>query len=130
MKPRIAKAPLQHTRQPREGDSRAHLAFIRSLPCCVCGTYGITQAHHLLRWDDRPKGMGRKHPDKSAIPLCARHHLATSGTDSAHGAGDDESWLAGKGIDGRALAAALWRASCDYDKGLRIVQRAKQVEAR
>ncbi len=131
--PRIAKAPLQHTRQPREGDSRAHLAFIRQLPCCVCGVHGgiydpFTQAHHLLRADDRPKGTGRKHLDKYAIPLCSLHHLATSGTDSAHGAGNDETWLAGHGIDGRALAAALWRASGDYDKGLRIVQRAKKVE--
>ncbi len=47
----------------------------------------------------------------------------------------EDSWQnaypdANKGIDGRALAAALWRASGDLDKGLRIVSRAKKVGAK
>lgn len=127
--PRIAKRMPQHVRQPRPGDSRAHLEFIRKLPCCVCGIHGgiyspYTVAHHLLRADNRPKGTGRKHLDKYAIPLCTIAHR------DVHAHGNDEAWLTERGIDGRALAAALWRVSGDLDKGRRIVSRAKRVEAR
>ena len=38
-------------------------------------------------------------------------------------AGDEEAWLADQGIDGRALAAALWRISGNLEAGMRIVYR-------
>lgn len=129
MKPRIPKNLPPRQKRARDGDSKAHLAFIRSLPCCVCGN-GLTQAHHILRADDRPKGTGRRNHDKYALPICAFHHIAQFGHDTAHGSGNDEAWLQGHGIDGRALAAALWRVSGDLDAGLRIVERCKQVEAK
>lgn len=121
--PRISRSVPMKRKQPRYGDSKKHLAFIRSLPCCVCGS--DAEAHHLLRADSLPKGTGRKNLDRHAIPLCPAHHNRSN--DSAHMHGDDEAWLAGKGIDGRALADALWRVTDDYEKGLRIVQRAKKV---
>lgn len=119
---RISRNIPSRQRMPRPGDSKAHLAFVRSLPCCVCG--GPAEAHHLLRAGDGPKGMGRKNLDKFALPLCFSDHRG--GKDSAHGHGDDEEWLASKGIDGRALAASLWRVSGDYEAGLRIVERARR----
>lgn len=57
--------------------SRFYLAFIRSLPCLVCGIRrGIEAAH------TGPRGLGQKSSDLSAIPLCRQHHR--TGTDSLH----------------------------------------------
>ena len=57
--------------------SRTYLAWIRTLPCAVCGeTRGIEASH------TGPHGLGQKSSDYSTIPLCARHHR--SGVDSYH----------------------------------------------
>jgi hypothetical protein len=54
-----------------------YLAWIRTQPCCVCGsTRGIEASH------TGPRGLGQKSPDSSAIPLCAKHHR--TGDDSYH----------------------------------------------
>ena len=54
-----------------------YLAWIRTQPCCVCGSRKAIEASHT-----GPHGIGQKSPDRSAIPLCARHHR--TGTDSYH----------------------------------------------
>lgn len=57
--------------------SHHYLAWIRTLPCVVCGsTQGIEASH------TGPHGLGQKSSDYSAIPLCARHHR--TGRDSYH----------------------------------------------
>ena len=57
--------------------SRAYLAWIRSLPCAICGeTRGIEASH------TGPHGIGQKSSDYSAIPLCDKHHRTAS--DSYH----------------------------------------------
>lgn len=54
-----------------------YLAWIRALPCTVCGsTRGIEASH------TGPHGLGQKSSDYSAIPLCYRHHQG--GPDSYH----------------------------------------------
>jgi len=96
--------------------SRDHLAFIRSLPCPIYPDEGPIEAHHLLRVD-RTRGIGRRAADRYAIPLSTKAHR------ELHDAGDEEAWLAERGIDGRALAAALWRVSGDLEAGLRVMLR-------
>ena len=54
-----------------------YLAWIRTLPCLVCGARRGIEASHT-----GPHGLGQKSPDASAIPLCARHHR--TGKDSYH----------------------------------------------
>ena len=54
-----------------------YLAFIRTLPCAVCGTRRNIEAAH-----SGPHGLGQKAPDSSAIPLCVKHHR--TGSDSYH----------------------------------------------
>jgi len=61
--------------------------------------------------------MGQRAADRYAIPLSVRAHR------ELHAAGDEEAWLAAMGVDGRALAAALWRVSGDIEAGMRIVIR-------
>jgi len=54
-----------------------YLAWIRTQPCCVCGSKKTIEASHT-----GPHGIGQKSPDTSAIPLCAKHHR--TGNDSYH----------------------------------------------
>ena len=62
---------MKPQRKPR------YLAWIRSQPCCVCGSTRGVEASHT-----GPHGVGQKSPDTSAIPLCAKHHR--TGNDSYH----------------------------------------------
>jgi len=53
----------------------AYLAWIRTLPCCVCPLDDRTQAHHLKHGrGDRKGGMGIRVHDRLTIPKCPRHH--------------------------------------------------------
>ena len=54
-----------------------YLAWIRTLPCLVCGARRGIEASHT-----GPHGLGQKSPDTSAVPLCTRHHR--TGKDSYH----------------------------------------------
>ena len=54
-----------------------YLAWIRKQPCVVCGTRWRIEASHT-----GPRGLAQKSSDRSAIPLCAKHHR--TGDDSYH----------------------------------------------
>src|ERR1700682_5164456 len=62
-----------------------YLAWIRTQPCCVCGSKKAIEASHT-----GPHGLGQKSPDSSAIPLCAKHHR--TGADSYHRLGPRKFW--------------------------------------
>jgi len=79
--------------------SRAYLAHVASLGCCICRA--SAQAHHLLRAGG--KAMGRKAGDDMTIPLCAAHHT------ELHADGNEPRWLASHGIDGPALARRIYQ---------------------
>lgn len=116
---RIKRDAPRPKREPRPGDSRAHLAWLKTLSCVICGIRADDPHHLLGNLDGLPKGMGRKNEDRWAVPVCRRHH------DAAHAAGDDEAWFTGQGIDARALAAGLWRVTGDGDAGDRLIYRAR-----
>ena len=116
--PRIPKGITRPKREPRPGMSPMHLDLVRQLPCCVCGLYGYdVQPHHLLRTGEH--GMGRKSSDRWAVSLCRVHH------DGLHADGDEEAYLAYYGIDGRALAQALWRYTGDLERMQAAVWKAR-----
>jgi hypothetical protein len=103
-------------KQRRPGDDKNHLAMVRLLPCCICGVTRNIDAHHLLIDDSgMPKGMGRKNTDRWAISLCHHHHMAL------HRRGDEDGFLSGHGIDGRALARSLWESRGDMESMTRVV---------
>ncbi len=54
-----------------------YLAWIRTLPCIICGRTGRIEAAHT-----GPHGIAQKSSDTSAVPLCSRHHR--TGRDSYH----------------------------------------------
>ena len=50
---------------------RAHLAFVASQPCLICGRCPA-QAHHLRF--AQPRALGMKVSDEFTVPLCNTHH--------------------------------------------------------
>lgn len=50
---------------------RKFLAFVRSLPCVVCGRQRGVEAAHTSAGE---RGMAQKVSDRLAIPLCVPHH--------------------------------------------------------
>lgn len=63
-------------RTPRRQDKK-HLAWIRTLPCVICGDNTTTEAAHIrtanLEIGKDDFGWGRP-SDKWALPLCGAHH--------------------------------------------------------
>ena len=116
---RIPKNLPAPVKRERDGMDRKHLQNVRDLPCCITGTVIAVEAHHLLRTGEH--GMGRKSADRWAIPLTAEIHAAL------HRAGDEDAFLAGQGIDGRALASALWAERGNLEGMLRVTLRALQA---
>lgn len=93
--------------------SKAHIAFLRQLPCCVTG-HPSGPPHHLLRGSD--KCGGRTAGDNFALPMCPEMH------DALHHDGDETKFLGSHGIDGPALANALYAATGDHEQGLRVLR--------
>jgi hypothetical protein len=92
-------------RQPRV-EHPAYLAYVRTLPCLVCGKPGRSDPAHLrssaLQYGKRATGMAEKPDDKWTLPLCRHHH------DEQHRE-NELGWWAGKGIvDPFAVAVALY----------------------
>jgi DNA recombination protein Rad52 len=85
---------------PKRVRDAAHLQFVASLPCLVCGRTP-SQAHHLRF--AQPRSMGSKVSDEWTVPLCLLHHRAL------HDVGSEEKWWAEQGIDAKAEAERLWR---------------------
>lgn len=112
---RMGKPPVRH------GMSESHLDNVRQCMCLICGKEGPgkVDSHHLLRTGEH--GTGRRSADKWAVPLCSglndEHHLGRNGP---HAHGDEDAWFAEHGLDGRAIAAALWRARGDLEAMQRI----------
>ena len=98
---------------------RKHLAFVASLPCCITGTPHGVVCHHLLRGTGEKCG-GRKSGDNWAIPLCGNMHA------ELHADGNETRFLKRWGIDGPALAKALYEASGDYEQACKAIQEARE----
>lgn len=78
----------------------AHLKYVASLPCLVCGRMPC-HAHHLRFI--QPRSLGSKPSDEWTVPLCPIHHRAL------HDAGREAEWWLAKGIDAKAEAERLWQ---------------------
>lgn len=96
-------------KRPRVED-KAHLAFIRTLSCCICGKPGPDPAHIRSAsavHGKRETGGSEKPHDKWTVPLCREHH------DQQHAVGNELLWWASTGIDPFGLALALYSATGD-----------------
>src|SRR3954466_3200558 len=96
-----------------------HLAFIRTLPCVVCGNNIETEAAHV-RMADRSvakpmTGIATKCDDRFTVPLCGTHHR------HQHEVGNEHKFWLAVGIDPIKAALALYSVSSDYQRGEQIV---------
>lgn len=105
-------------RQPRVKDE-AHLAFVRTLPCIVCGDNTSTEAAHIRGGDPRilkrQAGMGEKSDDVFTLPLCNEHHAMQ------HRMNEAKFWL-WVGVDPFLVALALFYHRGDQQKCEQILQ--------
>lgn len=110
-------------RMPRQKIS-THLAFLRELPCLVCGNPIETQAAHLRYSDARivkmNAGVGAKADDFFCVPLCGKHH------DEQHKTGDELKFWRRYGIDPILYALRLWSVTGNYEIGYQVVSAAVQ----
>lgn len=85
--------------EPKRLRSSAHLAFVASRPCLICGR-NRAHAHHLKF--AQPTALGRKVSDEFTVPLCSFHHH------ELHQHGDERVWWETHRIDALAVAEELW----------------------
>lgn len=100
----------------RDGNSKAHAELIRKLPCCVCPKTPGGQIHHIKATGLR--GAGMRSPDKCGVPMCPECHL--QGVERA-GSKNELAWFSKRGIEALELAAALWNATGDLPRMVKIV---------
>ena len=85
--------------EPRRYRDRAHLKFVSSQPCLLCGRRP-SDAHHLRF--AQPRALGRRVSDEFAVPLCRTHHRVL------HTRGDEAAWWESVKLDPVTVARELW----------------------
>ena len=78
---------------------KAHLRFVASQPCLVCGRQP-SDPHHLRF--SQPRALGLKVSDEFTVPLCRGHHR------QLHQAGNEVVWWEGLKINALDIAKGLW----------------------
>ncbi len=110
-------------KRPRIEDKQ-HLAWIRTLSCCICGKPNPDPAHIRTAnaiYGKAETGGQSKPADKWVTPLCREHH------DEQHKENEIKFW-AKYGIDPFGLALSLFACSGDdeiADGILRSIRKAK-----
>jgi hypothetical protein len=85
--------------EPRRLRDKAHLRFVASQPCLICGR-SPADAHHLRFAQSR--GMGLKVSDEFTVPLCRTHHRDN------HRFGDERAWWSKQAIDPLNVSQQMW----------------------
>jgi len=85
--------------EPKRLRDKAHLRFVASQPCLVCGRQP-SDPHHLRF--SQPRALGLKVSDEFTVPLCRGHHR------QLHQAGNEVAWWEGLKINALPIAKALW----------------------
>lgn len=109
--------------EPRRYRNKAHLRFVATKACLVCGRKP-SDPHHLRFL--QPRALGRKVSDEFAVPLCRIHHRLV------HRVGNEAAWWKEAGIDPVEAARKLWkRTRLDEDKSesVAVQTSATQVES-
>lgn len=99
------KSGLTHP-EPRRIRNRAHVRFVASQPCLVCGRLP-SDPHHLRFAQQR--ALGRKVSDEFTVPLCRGHHR------ELHRCGNEIAWWEKQRIEPLSAARSLWLESRGLD---------------
>jgi hypothetical protein len=85
--------------EPKRLRDKAHLKFVASQPCILCGRQP-SDPHHLRF--AQPRAIGLKVSDEFAVPLCRGHHR------QLHQTGNEEAWWRDRQINALEIARGLW----------------------
>jgi hypothetical protein len=85
--------------EPKRLRDKAHLRFVASQPCLVCGRQP-SDPHHLRF--AQPRALGLKVSDEFTVPLCRGHHR------QLHQAGNEVVWWKNLNINALEIAKELW----------------------
>jgi Rad52/22 family double-strand break repair protein len=85
--------------EPKRLRDKAHLRFVASQPCLVCGRQP-SDPHHLRF--AQPRALGLKVSDEFTVPLCRGHHR------QLHQAGNEVVWWENLKINALPVAKELW----------------------
>ena len=85
--------------EPKRLRDKAHLKFVASQPCLVCGRQP-SDPHHLRF--AQPRAIGLKVSDEFTVPLCRGHHR------QLHQAGNEVTWWEKLNIKPLEIARGLW----------------------
>jgi Rad52/22 family double-strand break repair protein len=85
--------------EPKRLRDKAHLRFVASQPCLVCGRQP-SDPHHLRF--AQPRALGLKVSDEFTVPLCRGHHR------QLHQAGNEAAWWDKLNIKPLEVANGLW----------------------
>jgi Rad52/22 family double-strand break repair protein len=85
--------------EPKRLCDKAHLKFVASQPCLVCGRQP-SDPHHLRF--AQPRAIGLKVSDEFTVPLCRGHHR------QLHQAGNEVEWWKTLKINALETAKHLW----------------------
>ena len=85
--------------EPKRLRDKAHLGFVASQPCLVCGRQP-SDPHHLRF--AQPRAIGLKVSDEFTVPLCRGHHR------QLHQAGNEVTWWGNFNLKPLEVAKALW----------------------
>ena len=88
--------------EPKRIRDKAHLKFVASQPCLICGRQP-SDPHHLRF--AQPRAIGLKVSDEFTVPLCRGHHR------HLHQAGNEVTWWKDRNIDALEFAEQLWQQS-------------------
>jgi hypothetical protein len=115
-------------RGPRRRD-KAHLQFVASRPCLVCGRKPCDPHHVRFA---QPRALGRKVSDEYAVPLCRSHHR------DLHRFGNEMVWWKNVRVDPLAAALKLWsetrpervpvQRACVMDSGIKAAEATVQQD--
>jgi Rad52/22 family double-strand break repair protein len=88
--------------EPKRLRDKAHLKFVASHPCLVCGRQP-SDPHHLRF--AQPRALGLKVSDEFTVPLCRGHHR------QLHQFGNEVPWWEKHKINALEIAQGLWEQS-------------------
>ena len=109
---RIDKSSLTLA-EPKRLRDKAHLQFVASQSCLVCGRQP-SDPHHLRF--TQPRAIGLKVSDEFTVPLCRGHHR------ELHQAGNEPAWWEKLNLKPLEVAKGLWEQTHPKSAVAELVQ--------
>ena len=106
--------------EPKRLRDKAHLQFVASQACLVCGRQP-SDPHHLRFV--QPRAIGLKVSDEFVVPLCRGHHR------QLHQAGNELAWWQRLKIDALSVARQLWEQTHPGQRQQSLVAQADMAKS-